>query len=488
MTTTRNQDPVTAAHLASGKTKAKASKVTPLGTMDRDLPSEDGDVSDEIRNLVQQEMDALRDAGFEIADIDQGLVYKAGTTLWDIGQANLKKYVAEAQRFPLIGDAAKAHTATIAQEQRKDHPIALADYRIDANGWFRRVEMTVATFASPSRPVFQKEGIPVSEVAFGQLRGFYDAFQKKQKAAERKKANEPKIKVILPITERDPGRPNINAWIGRLGTKQARMRARTVAGQREVFAFTGYSERSKLTYVPFDTDRLLEETAKLTPSGVRCEVKYDIEAARMRARCFLTAPIDIPSFNGVGRIHQIGFDLQAGDDGTMGIFVRPFVIRAACRNATLIQQQGVQHGFRHVGSFEGLKVAIMQAVSRAVNAITDVRAAWASAAGNYFLDEEGGKLDVEEAIRRLVYNEYIPTGGLLAEEAITNYIAAWKREEVYSAQGIIMAIQRAAHEGSWQTTWADADVEEAASELLYNRVYVLPSYVDPDADEDEVEV
>jgi hypothetical protein len=141
----------------------------------------------------------------------------------------------------------------------------------------------------------------------------------------------------------------------------------------------------------------------------------------------------------------------------------------------LILEKGLQSNFRHVGGFENLKASLSAAISNAGQAIDNVRSAWAFAAGNHFLDEEGESLAVEETIRRLVYGEYIPLGGLSEEEAVENYLRAWKAEEVYSAQGIIMAVQRAAHEGAWRAKWADEDIEEAASKLLYARVLTLPA-------------
>ena len=467
-----SRDPVAKAHASVGTTKTKASKVTPLAIQDSTLPLEGEEDSEQIVQLVRKETEALRAAGFNVFEESLATV----ETLSDFGQDAIRYYTKEARKLPTIAQAAQTHEKTIAKECRKDHTITLASYRLDACGWIRRV---LPGKGDQKGLIFQKEAAPISEVAFGQLRGFYDSYQKKQ----RKLVKAPSRAFPSPVTQRDPGRGNVNAWIGKLDNKQARMRVRTVAEQREVFAFTGYSS-SKLSYTPFDTNVLLSEAARLVPDGVRCDVKYDIETARMRARCIVVAPIDIASFSGVGRIHQLGFDLSSGDDGTMGIFVRPFVIRAKCRNASLILEKGLQSNFRHVGGFDNLKASLSAAINNAGNAIDAVRSAWAFAAGNYFLDEEGEKLNVEETIRRLVYGEYVPLGGVSQEGAVENYLRAWRAEEVYSAQGILMAIQRAAHEGSWQTTWADEDIEEAASQLLYSRVLTLPAVEEPFKGED----
>lgn len=462
------KDPV-----VEGHTTEKTSLLAPIVWDDRE---EVDDVSQTIRDLATKEVTALQDAGFVIEGVDDGTLFKAGTTLWDIGQENLKEYDKEYKKLPLIADAAVVQEALIKEENRIDHFITLSEFRLDGVGWFRKITVDLQTNTMTFNP---KEAIPITEVSFGQLRGFSETLVRADaKRSKNKVADEGEAKV-RPVTERPPAKSNINSWIGKLGKKQARMRCRTLVGQREVFAFTGYTEGSKRSYVPFDTDKLLREVSSIAPI-LRADVKYDAETARMRARCLLQAPVDIPAFNGVGRIHQIGFDLCAGDDGTMGIFVQPFVIRVRCRNATLVRNKGLKHSFRHVGSFDKLKDAIQNAINAATVGIETVRDIWSTAATNYFLDEEtNGNLTAEEAIARLVAGAHIPTGGLSDEEATMMYIRAWKAEDSpHSAQGVIMAIQRAAHESSWKTKWADEDVEEAASDLLYQKVWTLSSYED----------
>ena len=106
--------------------------------------------------------------------------------------------------------------------------------------------------------------------------------------------------------------------------------------------------------------------------------------------------------------------------------------------------------------------------------VADLRSVWARASAEHYLDADGGRLSPKEAITRLVGNDLIPTGGKSTEDAIAYYVSAYAAEDhPESAAGIIMAIQRAAHECTWSTKWSTVEIEESASNLLYQPVYTL---------------
>jgi hypothetical protein len=159
----------------------------------------------------------------------------------------------------------------------------------------------------------------------------------------------------------------------------------------------------------------------------------------------------------------------------MSLQCQPFLIRVRCKNASLVQTEGRRRTFRHVGTFKTLEENIVSALEHAGKAIEPMKALWTRAAAEHFLDSESGAaLSVPEAITRLINGEYLPTGGLDPDEAHAAYMSAWRAEDSpSSAMGIIMAVQRAAHESSWSTKWAQDEVEEAASDLLYQSVYTL---------------
>jgi hypothetical protein len=93
----------------------------------------------------------------------------------------------------------------------------------------------------------------------------------------------------------------------------------------------------------------------------------------------------------------------------------------------------------------------------------------------YYLDEDNEtRLSPQEAIQRLVVAKLVPTAGLTQEEAIDRYVSAWNEEPGASAASVIMAIQRASHEATWRSKWADDEIESSATGLLYNHVLTLP--------------
>lgn len=425
-------------------------------------------VSDTVRDLASKEHAVAQAAGFKIASVDSGLFFQAGTKLWDIGDASLQRYKDEYDALPTLAQAAVAHGKTIAAEERKDSVTQLGDWRLDGDGLLRKIAFESGT---EGRWRWTNSAIGISQQAYAQIQGYYPHNRGLVRRAGGTVASS-----LWPANVPLPAAPgNINGWLRDLPRVDAKgrkvehkVRARTLRGQRQVFAIFAGSNRG---YTKFDSNDLLAQAAKLQPD-LKVMLTYDPDTTRIKARCIKQAPIDIPAFNGVGRVHQIGFDLRTADDGSMSLQCQPILIRIRCKNASLVQVKGKRHAFRHVGKFESLQEQMAQAIQLASEAIGEMARLWSRAAAEHFLDSETGQaLSVEETIARLVHGEYIPTGGLSPEDAISAYMAAYHAEESpASAQGVIMAIQRAAHESSWKTKWADDEVEEAASNLLYQTV------------------
>lgn len=438
--------------------------------------------SSTVRELATKEHELAKSMGIEgLGSVDDGLLFAAGTQLWDVGQENLRAADEQYKALPTLREVAATHAATIAAEDRKTNVTNLANWRIDGCGKLRSIE------SDPAGVVFGKSAIDMSENAVSQLRSYYPHGRARTLAERglREVAcvgldGKPSTQIEpYPAGLALPAAPtNANAWLGDVKTPN-RLRARTHRGRREVFSVHSVSKRG---YVEFDTDRLLSEAAKVA-GDLRCELTYDADSTRVRARCVAQAPIDIPAFNGVGRVHRVGFDLCSADDGSMSLQVGSFLIRVRCKNASLVTNEGKRSRFRHVGTFAKLREAMEGALTAATDAIDEMRSLWARAATEHFLDSESGaQLSATEAIERLVRGEYLPTGGLDADAAIAAYVAAWRAEESpHSAQGVIMAIQRAAHESSWSTRWAQDEIEETASSMLYQTVYTLDAPADEGA-------
>lgn len=269
---------------------------------------------------------------------------------------------------------------------------------------------------------------------------------------------------------------NVNAGLAKLGTRADAVnrvvRARTVGGERSAFAIV--SERYAACDAPAAMDLLL---GGLRDAGIaaaaRAEVTYDAPSTAWAIRAILQAPIDVPAFAGVGRVHQVFVDLRGADNGTSSIRGKLGAIRIRCLNASLSQATGLTMARRHVGDVASLRSAIAAIPAQFGKLATEMRSIWSAAAANWYLDADGGNLSAPEAIARLVAHEYLPTCGATEAEAVDRYVAAWRAEESpHSAMGVVMAVQRAAHEG-WSTRWASDEIEAAASTLLYRHVNVL---------------
>lgn len=401
------------------------------------------------RDLATTEAKIAADHGFQVGAVDSGLLFDAGTRLADVGIAKLEEAERQYLAMPTVGEASKVHAERIAAEQRNDAVVPLSRFRIDPMGDLRAWTQQPARPGQPWNGGWGSHKTTLSTHAFGQLA----------------------VKC---------GTSNVNAVLGSQG--EARLRTRraydvdpdtgklALGDRRETYALVSAGNRA---YVPFDTDKLLAEAAAALPE-CRATVTYDEGSTTMRARIIAQAPIDIPEFNGVGRVHRLGLDLWSADNGTMSIRVNPFLIRVRCKNATLVTHGHTgRRRFRHVGSMENVRAGVTAALETASQAVAEFRALWAAKAQEWYLDPDGARLPVPEALRRLVLHGHLPKCGLSESEAVDAYTAAWNAEPVESAMGLVMAVQRAAHEVSWKTRWADEDVEEAATELLYQRVFVL---------------
>ncbi len=157
----------------------------------------------------------------------------------------------------------------------------------------------------------------------------------------------------------------------------------------------------------------------------------------------------------------------------MSLSGKGFLVRVRCKNHSLTTEAATQIKRKHTGSVGELQAQIATLLGTIPAMIEEMTGLWARKASEHYLDTNGTALSVEEALTRLVGHGHIPTGGLRLEDAVANYMSAWKAEESpTSAAGVLMAVQRAAHEGSWKTKWSDSEIEESASALLYQPVSV----------------
>lgn len=394
-------------------------------------------VNEGAKSLALDEKAVAERHGFNV-DRSQ-LFYDEGTKLMDSGDDKLDREAVTYDGLDTLFLASANHHATIAAEQRKTSEVELAGWRLDIDGKLREVK----------DGKFGPLHIDVADHAINQMRPYV----KKGYAAG----------------------PNPNTWMGNIEGKQ-RLRARTRAdGVREAFAVLGPA--STRGYVEFDTDRVLAEAAKqLAGMNLKASVRYSEGSTRMSAKIIAQAPVDIAAFRGVGRVHQIGVMLTAADNGSVSISAEAFLIRIRCLNATLVKAKGgTKARVRHVGNVERMGEALKGALDDAAAAIPEMQDLWQKAAIEHYVDAASGtQLGMKDAFQRLIELGHLPRGGLGLDGAISAYMSAWRAEDSpTSAMGVIMAVQRAAHETSWRSVYAEDEVNEAASDLLYQPVYTL---------------
>lgn len=210
--------------------------------------------------------------------------------------------------------------------------------------------------------------------------------------------------------------------------------------------------------------------------GVKAEIVYDAPSTRWEIRAIVGAPVDIMEHRGVGRVHSLYLALSGADNGVERIRGSGGAIRARCMNCTksIAEIPGLKWSRIHKGDVTEIRAMVAAMPAKFGALLTDLRSVWAQASASYYLDSDGGRLSPTEVISRLVYNDIVPHGGMTPDEAYARYTQAYAAEDhPSSAAGIIMAIQRAAHESTWTTKWSTVEIEDAAAEMLYQPNYTL---------------
>jgi hypothetical protein len=396
----------------------------------------------ECSNLIEEERSVLAANGIDSSD--DGLFFEAGTALADSGHAALAAYDAAYKALPPAATALADFQFTIDSENREDMTLDLANARINAVGRLSHVDSI--TGVSPNGDAVR--GIEIGRTAWRQL------------------------------TEIAGGQ-NVNA--GLVKRKSALRRVRTRQGDNGREAFGIVSTDPVRGYAVFDGPQVADLMCQALKdrgllSGAKMTITYDRESTRYDVRAVVQAPVDVPAFAGVGRVHQLFARVQGGDDGMSSIRGGLGALRIRCLNATLVEAKGSEWVKTHRGNASEIRQLVGGMVDHFGAASESLKQVWSRAAANHYLDTDGTQLSVEEALTRLVAHGHIPSGGVEIGEAVDRMMSAWREEDSpASAAGILMAVQRAAHESTWSSKWTTSEMEEAASHLLYQPVWVLDS-------------
>jgi hypothetical protein len=361
-----------------------------------------------------------------------------GTPLCDIGARLARRDRADFLALPIVADGMDALRATVQREERADHFVDLGGVSVDCTG--RLVtERDLDTGTELVRLV-------PSETGWARLASF------------------------APASVPAGLRTNVNVWAGQRRGDRVRIRIRDTEDRaaRELFAVVGTG------YVPYDLDAIAADVGELLPADARVRVRYDRQRARIDA--VLCNPHHFPDSTGaasVGEAHRLTLRITTADDGTGGFRLRWAAERIRCVNLTLLRGSRTVFSARHTR--EDLADMVREALAAQGEAMEGFAAAWRDAWRSYYVDQStrDGRLDGEEALRRMVFHGLIRIPGLRKPNVWDAVKAAWDAEPGNSVAHIHNAITRAAHQAPTERSWADDEVEELASAVLYQRVPVL---------------
>ena len=283
------------------------------------------------------------------------------------------------------------------------------------------------------------------------------------------------------IAERGPVKKplayNVNAWAPRSDKAIRTRRLQQPNKPPLVFAAVGPK------YVEFDCDRVIGELSNRLPADARARWTYGGDGGNWRIEATLARdPQKV-----AGDLHELGLWLASSDDGRSGLRFGYMATRWTCSNGLRIHHQATTRSLRHVGNVERFLEQFEKILGLAGDAWAVFHKAWEGAAHARPIDAETGEpISVEDAVVRLVaakatdrYRLSVP--GVSAEQMAGRVLTSWQEEPEDNVRGLVNAITRASHEWQWKpSSWADDDLEEQASELLYARVIELPSYAAQD--------
>lgn len=365
-----------------------------------------------------------------------------GTELIGIGKELARRDRSEFLKLPTVGDGMHQLIATVQGEQRADHWADLGGCLVGADGRLAP-ERDLDTGAEIQR-------LSPSETGWARLASF------------------------APSDVPSGLRTNVNLWAGSRRGDKVRLRTRNAIDHsdanpsRELYAVVGNG------YMPYDLDAIAADVAEHLPADARVRVRYDRQRAKIDA--VLCNPHHFPDSTGtasVGEAHRLTLRITTADDGTGGFKLRWSAERIRCVNLTLLKGHSTVFVARHTQRDLAEKIGAALAVHGAV--MDEFAQVWRDAWQGYYLDttKSGGVLDGEEALRRMVFHGLVKIPGLRKPDVWTAVKGAWDSEPGDSVAHVHNAITRAAHQAPTERSWADDDVEEQASELLYQRVHVL---------------
>lgn len=388
-------------------------------------------------------------------------VFEIGTQVNSLGVENFARSRADWAAMPALPELSKTFTDRIAAERREDikaTAISLRANNAGKLGLFASADLAASDDGMPSAIYL------ASERALDGL------------ATHVTPGGSSYLKQCPPALRAT----NLNHWLeqaysvdaratkkaGREVSKPRELTLRTRArkgGEREIYSVVGPK------YAAFNVDRVAREAAAGIGGDARGVITYDGYKMTLDA----TFHSNIAPQNAVaGEFFKGCVRVQAADDGTGSVKVSLGLWRNLCRNLIIVDFDKVLVGSRkHVGATT-IEADIRDLMASASERIHLMVGKWSEASTEDVLARYDLQ-DVDQVFQGLVMNGCVSATGVRPDEMVKRLHTAWEREPGYSKTAILNAITRSAHEQTW-SSWADQEeLESAAGELLYQKVWNL---------------
>jgi hypothetical protein len=386
--------------------------------------------------------DATRARDDEVLALKNGFasrppLYALGTPVNELGVENFRQSRAEFEALPFANDVCDELVSQVEAEKRENVIAKATELHMMHDGWLRQ---DVTEW-------------PITERALDGLARLVT----------------PGGATYLRECPPDLRAQNLNHWLPR-ATREDRhgahhpreltLRTRITRDRpRDIFAIVGPR------YSAFDIDELAAQVALVVPPDARADVVYD--GYRVRINILFHSNIT-PERCVAGEFFKAGVLITTADDGTGAIKISAELYRNLCLNLIIIDRARQTVSTPHKGS--NLHTTVGEGIRRALKKIEGFADKWSEASTENVL-ERYSLTDVDIVFKALVANRAVYVPGISPEDMLKRLKRAWEVEPGYEKTAFINAITRAAHTEEWRTWTTAEDLERAAGELLYARVW-----------------
>jgi hypothetical protein len=413
-------------------------------------------------------------------------LYTIGTMVIDTGVENARIKRQEFEKLPFVDDGCQTLAERISAEARVDHLVHASDLSMLNDGrlqtpWNGAIPMTerafegLCTFTTPGGAGYLSACEP--DLRALNLNRWCPRSTRLDKRALNRATKEYTetcalvarkgidLKAVLP----DPKDFMV--------PREVTLRTRQVNGKEEVFATTGPR------YGKFDIDQIAKQIAQGCEKfpGARVDITYDGYKARFNIIFHSNA---LASEYVAGEIFRAVLIITTADDGSGSIKISAGVERNLCLNLIILDFSKLLVGSRrHIGTGESISADVQAHMEVALKHIGYFAQKWNEANNEDVIARyaDQGVDDVADLFSRLVANRVVFVPGVKPDDMVQKLVRAFDREPNRTKAGILNAVTRAAHEEPWKVWTTEEDLERAAGEMLFAKVWnvQLPEEVDP---------